>query len=81
MTPVQKSEIEHRLQQALEQKKGRKLKESLVSTQFMQFVARYGRSYASKSDFDVRFEIFAANLAAIEDHNSQDEITHTKGIN
>jgi C1A family cysteine protease len=57
------------------------LEQTYVRTQFMQFLARYGRSYSSKSDFDIRFDIFAANLAAIEEHNSQPDITHIKGIN
>ncbi len=60
---------------------GRNLSENHLRAEFMQFLARYGRSYASKSDFDIRYEIFASNLAAIEEHNSNTGMTFTKGIN
>jgi hypothetical protein len=65
----------------LEVARGRNLRENHLRAEFMQFLARYGRSYASKSDFDVRYEIFADNYAAIEEHNSNPEATHTKGVN
>ena len=43
---------------------GRHLKkENNVRMAFMQFLARYGRSYASKSDMDERFAIFSGNYA------------------
>jgi hypothetical protein len=47
----------------------------------MQFLARFGRSYASKSDFDVRYDIFAENFTAIEEHNSNPAVTFVKGVN
>jgi C1A family cysteine protease len=47
----------------------------------MLFLAKYGRSYATKSDFDVRYDIFATNYVAIQDHNALPDITHTKGVN
>jgi len=52
-----------------------------IRQQFMLFTARYGRSYASKSDFDIRYDIFAKNYKAIEDHNNTPDITFTKGVN
>ena len=36
---------------------------------FADFIARYGRSYASKTEVDTRFEIFAANYNNIKVHN------------
>lgn len=47
----------------------------------MNFLARFGRSYASKSDLDERFEIFADNYASIELHNSTPDVTYRQGVN
>jgi len=49
--------------------------------QFYNFVSEYGRSYATKAEFDFRAEQFKMNLAAIEEHNSQNGQTSTVGIN
>lgn len=40
---------------------------------FMQFLAKYGKTYASKSDMGSRFEIFSANYDKIQAHNSQSD--------
>lgn len=44
-------------------------------------MAKFGRSYASKGDFESRLTIFKSNLASIVQHNSQEGITHVKGVN
>jgi len=47
-------------------------------------MARYGRSYASKTEVDTRFEIFANNYDDIKAHNEQFEAGTTlfqKGVN
>ena len=51
---------------------------------FADFIARYGRSYASKTEVDTRFEIFANNFDDIKAHNEQFEAGKTlfqKGVN
>lgn len=44
---------------------GRNLEASHLYREFIQYLARYGRSYASKDDFDHRFSVFATNYMAI----------------
>lgn len=49
---------------------------------FIEFSARYGRSYASVDDHNDRFGTFQANLRITEDHNSRAETSgFTMGIN
>jgi hypothetical protein len=36
-------------------------------------LTKYGRSYASKDDFNMRFETFSKNFDMVESHNSQDK--------
>lgn len=40
---------------------------------FMQFLATYGRAYASKEDVNHRFETFSANFDKIKAHNENNE--------
>ena len=47
---------------------------------FMQFLAKYGKTYASKSDMGSRFEIFSANFDKIKAHNSQED-AYKMGVN
>ena len=46
---------------------------------FAEFIARFGRSYASKEHAETRFEIFSENYDAIQAHNEKG--TYQKGIN
>jgi len=51
---------------------------------FADFIARFGRSYASKTEVDARFEIFAENYDGIQAHNERYEAGETlfeKGVN
>ena len=48
---------------------------------FMGFITKYGRSYASKAEYNFRFEQFQRRLQQIEEHNSQNGMTSTVGIN
>ena len=51
---------------------------------FADFIARHGRSYASRTELDTRFEIFAKNYDEMQAHNEQFMAGHTlyeKGIN
>jgi C1A family cysteine protease len=39
---------------------------------FMQFIAKYGKTYAAKSDMGSRFQTFSANYDRVQAHNSLD---------
>ena len=47
---------------------------------FMQFLAKYGKTYASKSDMGSRLKIFLANFDKIKAHNSQED-AYKMGVN
>lgn len=47
---------------------------------FMQFLAKYGKTYATKSDLSSRFQIFSENFDRVKEHNNQAE-KFTMGIN
>ena len=49
--------------------------------EFIKFVAKYGRSYATRAEFDFRNVQFKQSLAKIAEHNSQEGQTSTVGIN
>lgn len=38
---------------------------------FMNFLAKYGRSYASKHDMTSKFTVFSENYDKIEEHNAK----------
>ena len=48
---------------------------------FTEFLAIYGRSYASKSEINDRFGVFSANFDEIKAHNSRPESGFEMGIN
>ncbi len=37
---------------------------------FLNFLAKHGKTYATKNDLNSRFEIFSANYDKIEEHNA-----------
>lgn len=47
---------------------------------FINFLARYGKTYASKGDMAGRFEVFSQNYDAVQAHNSAGE-RYQMGIN
>lgn len=49
--------------------------------QFIDFTARFGKSYASKDLHDDKFEVFQQNLRFIENHNAKEEMSFKMGIN
>ena len=49
--------------------------------QFFKFIAQYGRTYGTKAEYDYRLAVFTQRLAEIEEHNSQNGMTSTVGIN
>ena len=48
---------------------------------FVEFAARYGRSYASKEVHEDRFITFQQNLRKIEEHNAREDTGFRMGIN
>ena len=48
---------------------------------FAQFIAEYGRSYASKNAIEERFDIFSQNYDKIKAHNANETRTFTMGLN
>jgi C1A family cysteine protease len=52
-----------------------------VDYQFMDYVSQYGKSYGTTAEFEFRKAVFAQRLQDIEEHNSNNEMTSTVGIN
>jgi len=48
---------------------------------FAEYLATYGRSYASKSEIDSRFDIFSQNYDHIMQHNANPDRGYEKAIN
>lgn len=50
---------------------------------FLSYISQYGKSYATKAEYDFRLKIFADNLQVIADHNMQatQAESHVLGIN
>lgn len=48
---------------------------------FIQFIAKYGKSYASKNEHMKRAEIFKANMQMIREENLKGENAFTLGVN
>ena len=38
---------------------------------FLDFIMRFGKTYATKSDMDSRFSVFSVNFDKVADHNAQ----------
>ena len=55
--------------------------QSDVEVAFVQFIAKYGKSYGSKNDLDMRFENFKRAYNLINEHNSQADIAYSMAIN
>ena len=54
---------------------------SAAETEFMNFMAKYGKTYGTKAEYKFRLAQFTQKLAEIEEHNSQNGVTSTVGIN
>lgn len=48
--------------------------------EFMRYVTEYGKTYATKAEFDMRAGVFKESLQAIEEHNAAGN-THQLGLN
>lgn len=56
------------------------LNEEQYQKQFTTFISDYGKTY-STADMFPRYNIFKANLDAVLEHNSQEGVSYTQGIN
>lgn len=48
---------------------------------YLQHLAFYGKSYATREEYEFRKAVFEANLKQIEQHNADASMTFTKGVN
>jgi KDEL-tailed cysteine endopeptidase len=49
--------------------------------EFLKYVAKFGKSYGTKEEFEFRADLFKKNLAILSEENSRNENTFTVGIN
>jgi hypothetical protein len=52
-----------------------------MEQEFINFIAKFGRTYASKDEIAVRFQNFQKTFAMIKEHNAQPNISFEMGIN
>ncbi len=55
--------------------------EQEIEKAFIQFIAKYGRSYASKAEVPQRYEVFKATYKMIEEHNAREDVSFKMGVN
>lgn len=51
------------------------------SLEYMQFLARFGKSLSSTAEFESRFSVFSENLKQVNLHNSKHDSTFKMAIN
>lgn len=49
--------------------------------QFMKFVAKYGKNYGTKEEFEFRAKLFKQNLAKVSMNNARNDVTYRLGLN
>lgn len=49
--------------------------------EFIRYVAKYGKSYGTRSEFEFRNAQFKEKLAFMAEHNSKNGSTHTVAVN
>lgn len=52
-----------------------------IDSVFARYLAKHGKSYSSKEEYERRKEIFARQLKIVTDHNSQNGATYHLGMN
>lgn len=63
---------------------GKSLYSNVLSTddlEFLKYVAKYGKSYGTKEEFEFRGEVFKNTLAALSEENSKNDNTFRVGAN
>ena len=54
---------------------------AVIEQAFIQFIAKYGRAYASKYELPERYKVFKKNYDMIMAHNSRSDVTFKMGLN
>lgn len=49
--------------------------------EFMKYVAKYGKSYGTKEEFDFRANLFKQSLAKVSMNNARNDVTYRLGLN
>lgn len=49
--------------------------------QFMLYLAKHGKSYGTKEEYEFRLEQFQQSLHKIREHNSRNDVTYSLGLN
>lgn len=49
--------------------------------EFLKYLAKYGKSYATKEEYSYRKSIFEKTMSTINEHNSANDVTYTLGAN
>ena len=52
-----------------------------IDSVFARYLAKHGKSYATKEEYETRKSIFAAQLKTVTTHNSQNGVTYHLGMN
>merc|ERR1712167_15527 len=48
---------------------------------FVSYISKYGKSYATREEYEFRLNIFKHKMAFVEMHNNSNEETHTVELN
>ena len=51
------------------------INEKEIESEFVQFIAKYGKSYSSKSEIPARYQIFKDRYLLVQSHNSKIGVT------
>ena len=54
---------------------------SANDTDYMSYITRYGKSYATSEEYNFRKALYETNMAMISQHNAKTENEHVKGEN
>jgi cathepsin L len=54
---------------------------SAAEYKFFDYMARFGKTYGTKEEYNFRLGVFAERLSQIDEHNSQEGRTSTMGVN
>jgi hypothetical protein len=52
-----------------------------IERQYMHYLSRHNKSYATREEYDFRFAQFVKNMKLVEEHNSMNEDGETLGPN
>ncbi len=52
-----------------------------IDSVFARYLAKHGKSYSTKEEYERRKEIFSRQLKSVTDHNSKNGVTYNLGMN